>query len=251
MRFAMLLPIGVFVVMLGIVGVRLVLLARRTRQLPELALGAGLLLLAFVGLPLATLGRIPATVGTPLGHFIFAVGIFVVMVGLSLLYVFTWRVFRADSIPARIFVIAITLVLFVVAGGISYRASLGSSLPEILSLARNWSLAIMGLVALNFAWGGCESFAYYAALRRRLALGLADPVVANRFLLWGLSGAATAILCGGLALCVRAGMAIVVDAIPLSLVALTGSVASVTWFLTFFPPEAYQRLLRGRAPKQH
>jgi hypothetical protein len=54
-------------------------------------------------------------------------------------------------------------------------------------------------------------------------------------------------LCGGLAFCVQAGMIILLDSIPLNIIALTGSVASVSWFLTFFPPATYQRFLRGRA----
>jgi hypothetical protein len=36
-------------------------------------------------------------------------------------------------------------------------------------------------------------------MRRQLALGLGDPVVANRLLLWALSGFATVTLCAVLA----------------------------------------------------
>jgi hypothetical protein len=240
MRFAMLLPMGV------VVGVRLLLLARRSRQLPEIVLGSGLLIVAFAGLPLAAMGRIPATVGTPLGHTVFAVGIGFVMLGLALLYVFTWRVFRPDSRWALSFVVVAACVLAVVGFGIAYRGSQGSSLAEILPRTRGWALAIMAMVGLQFAWSAGESFLYFRSLRRRLALGLADPVVVNRFLLWGLSAAASALLCGGLALCVRVGMTILTDATPLNLIALTGSVASVSSFLTFFPPETYQRYLRRR-----
>ena len=43
------------------VGLRLLLLARRTRQLPELALGMGLTLVGLLGMPPAALGRAPHT----------------------------------------------------------------------------------------------------------------------------------------------------------------------------------------------
>ena len=35
-------------------------------------------------------------------------------------------------------------------------------------------------------WTGIESLAYSSALKRRLVLGLADPVVADRVQLWGI-----------------------------------------------------------------
>lgn len=247
MRLAMLAPIGVFVVILGVVGIRLVALSRQSRELPELALGAGLLLIAFVGMPLAALGRIPATVGSPAGHAAFAVGIVVVTLGLALLYVFNWRVFRADSWKARIFVAAAGVSLLAVGCASAWQGAQASTIEEILARTRVWSLALMELVALQFAWAATESLLYHRAMRRRLALGLADPVDVNRFLLWGLASAAGAMLCGGLALCVLAGMTLMVDPLPLNLIALTGAVCSVSWFLTFFPPEAYQRFLRRSA----
>ena len=42
------------------------------------------------------------------------------------------------------------------------------------------------LCTANLLWGAVESLRYYALMRRRLRLGLADPLVTNRFLLWGL-----------------------------------------------------------------
>ena len=43
------------------------------------------------------------------------------------------------------------------------------------------------MVVLAFAWGGFEALRYFFLLRRRQALGLADPVVTNRFLLWAIA----------------------------------------------------------------
>lgn len=247
MRFAALVPIGLFVVFLGILGVRLLLLARRTRELPEICLGFGLVFVALVGTPLAAIGRIPATVGTPLGHLVFAIGMLVVVTGLGLLFVFTWRTFRPNQAWARSLACSACLGLSVVGFGISYAGSQASEPAEILSLTRGWALGIMAMVALNFAWSGIESISYYRLYRRRLALEMADPVLVNRFFLWGVSALGAALLCAGLALCLLARLSVLTDALPVTLIAATGSVMCVSWSLTFFPPSSYQGFLRRRA----
>ena len=249
MRFAALAPIGLFVIILSILGVRLLLLARRTRELPELCLGSGLVLIAFVGTPLTVLGRTAASVGTPLGHLAFASGMMVVVVGLSLHFVFTWRTFRPTEAWARWFAGSACLGLLVVWVGISRAGSQGSDLAEILPLTRGWGIGVMAMVVLQFAWSGVESLSYYRLYRRRLALGMADPVVVNRFLLWGISALAAALLCAGLALCLLAGMVVLIDTLPVSIMAATGSVMCTSWWLTFFPPVAYQGFLRRAADR--
>jgi hypothetical protein len=45
----------------------------------------------------------------------------------------------------------------------------------------------VGMLA-PFVWAGVEGFAQYVQARRRVRLGLCDPIVCNRFLLWGLFG---------------------------------------------------------------
>ena len=42
-------------------------------------------------------------------------------------------------------------------------------------------------------WTMVESYRYYALMRRRQAIGLADPMVTNRFLLWGSASLGTAL----------------------------------------------------------
>jgi len=58
---------------------------------------------------------------------------------------------------------------------------------------------LLGLVPMS--WAGFESIRYYKMQSRRLLLGLADPIVTDRFRLWGLSMlAAGAITVFGIAL---------------------------------------------------
>ena len=49
----------IFLSVCGVIGVRLLLIPRTTRQTPELAFGAGLTLMVLVGCPFAILGAIP------------------------------------------------------------------------------------------------------------------------------------------------------------------------------------------------
>ena len=104
-----------------------------------------------------------------------------------------------------------------------------------------------------------ESFRYWLMLRRRLRLGLADPVVTNRFLLW-------AVFATGSTLNYVADLASrslywwaygTVQPVPAHLAAMVGptiivtmilgAVSAVTLFLTFFPTPAYRRWIEARS----
>jgi hypothetical protein len=90
-------------------------------------------------------------------------------------------------------------------------------------------------------------------MRRRLRLGLADPLVANRFLLWGggsvcrfvmlVLGAATPTL---LLQHISPEIWPTVVSITLILVAIAGLGVSVSYWLVFFPTRAYARLITRR-----
>ena len=73
------------------------------------------------------------------------------------------------------------------------------------------------------------------------ALGLADPVVINRFQLWAVADWTAVLLCGSVAGFLLAGRTVLLDPLALCAIALTGTVMSVAWYLTFFPPAAYLR----------
>ena len=104
-----------------------------------------------------------------------------------------------------------------------------------------------------------ESFRYWALLQRRLRIGLADPLVANRFLLWGVWAATVTLLNLSDPLarawyCAVAGTT--TELIPevarhmiVVVVALTsalGLVAAACLFLTFFPTAGYRRWVLSR-----
>jgi hypothetical protein len=116
----------------------------------------------------------------------------------------------------------------------------------MLQLALPFSLGLIGMMCVCFVWSALESTLYYHAARRRLDIGLAEPVVTNRFLLWSLGSWTTAALCGGLLLAALRGVAIVQDPRALQGVAMAGLVMSGTWYLTFFAPARYRAWLEAR-----
>jgi hypothetical protein len=117
------------------------------------------------------------------------------------------------------------------------------------------------LRVLAFAGAGLESLRYYAASKKRLRLGLSEPIVTNRFLLWGIWSITTGLLLSS-ELLARAiylvttgdaaltAQAITTVAQPLILVtvvvtAALGSVAVTLLFLTFFPTHGFRRWLEN------
>jgi hypothetical protein len=229
-----------------VVGFRLLALGRRSGQQPEQLLGLGSLLVAVIGGPIAAIGRAPALVATPLGDALLGVGLLATQLGIAHFAVFTGRVFRNDSLWATLLVVAIAGALGVEWRGLLDASAQGRTMEEILPHTRPWGIAIVATLGFVFAWTGVESLAYYAQLRRRLALGLGDPVVANRMLLWAIAGFGIAALSSVIAACMLGGMAPLRNALPLCAIGAAAVMSSASWALAFFPPASYLAALRRR-----
>jgi hypothetical protein len=247
MRGFGILSLGLMALVGVTVGFRLLALGRRTRGQPEILIGLGLLLAAVVGAPLAAAGRAPGLALTPVGSVLFACGIAATQVGIALLCVFTWLVFRRDALWATLLLVLVVGALGAEWLGILLASASGSQLEVVLPRTRPWGIAIVGTLALVFAWSGCESLAYHARLRRQLAIGLGDPVVANRMLLWAVAGFATVTLCVAIAGCMLAGLPPLRHPLPLAAIAMAALSASACWTLAFLPPAAYLARVRARA----
>lgn len=108
-------------------------------------------------------------------------------------------------------------------------------------------------------WAFAECALYHARMRRQLAIGLADPIVANRFLLWSFWTAGTAVLpISGLVLRLLARAGLVEDytvtrepglgVILFACVIFSGlAISAVSLWLSFTPPAAYKRWVTRRA----
>jgi len=166
---------GSFVLVSLLVGGRLLLLARRTREPAEAALGAAL----FFGGGLGYLLLVLAHDVLPPPH---APGALLLAnlhlhAGALLLAIGTAHIFRPGEASARAIVLAIALVL-----GVSFalRAADASRMPPAPLVF--WTSTLGSAAA--YAWSALEAGRYAARLRRRVRFGLADPAVARRIALW-------------------------------------------------------------------
>jgi len=234
---------GAFVAVSLVLGVRLLWMAARTRELPELAMGLGLLLLGGLGYPLLEIVKqahalpVEARVGL-LGA---QMGCHVV--GTTAFTFFVARVFRRGS-PLPLALTA--LVLAAILGLVALQARSPGMAAFVDAGAGPWR--VHGAVSLlPLVWGGLESARWFRMLRRRLALGLADPVVADRFRLWALgmlASASVAALSVGLEL---AGRSLSGSAAGSLVVAAGGLVSATSLWLAFVPPRSYVRRVAARA----
>lgn len=223
------------------VGIRLVRLARRTHGFPERMLGIACL--SGPGL-LAPCLVVVHALAEP--EWVVRAAAFVGQVGYALfcsvMVLFTWQCFRPDEAWARWLARASIVVVVFAAGGGMARA-LG--LAPVLELRDmdHWTYRAIGFASLlGHAWTGLESFTYYRRMRRRSALGLADPVVTNRFLLWGIGiGAAGVGSVVSLAAQLATGNAMAeMPGLMLSN-CLHGLTAAVLMWIAFLPPAAWKR----------
>ena len=128
--------------------------------------------------------------GAELRFALAAIAIAAVHAGLGCIFGFTRRVFRPDVAWLRGAAVVLALVLAVVSLGTvaAYWEGRGT-LDAMMKAGEPWAYATNGIGDVIFAWTALESFRYWNLLRRRVPLGLADPLVANRFFLWGVFGA--------------------------------------------------------------
>jgi hypothetical protein len=229
-----------------VVGIRLLVRSLRGGGVPERLLGMMLILTVGVGYP-AMIGadRSEGDVARAL----FLIANLSINLGFAFLFVFTWRVFRVGSGWALALVVvgaaslAANLAFHFVALQARSEVAMGSEVPLESALQA-------GPVAIGYGWAALESLRYYAMMRRRVRVGLADPVVCNRFLLWGLMSA-----------CAFIGVVFNFYAIiqqvnvfetPWVLLgsSATGLGQAGLMLFAFIPPRAYLRWIAGTAPTE-
>lgn len=238
----------------ALLGLHLARIAQRSHALPDRLLSTFFLLIA-IGVPPRMISVDIATrVGLTWTNFWFTTAAnFVIGGGLACLAAFTWQVFRPESARAKKaflgFVAAIAVVF--VSGATSLEAAAGSGPVAI---------AFNGLGAVALLWSFVECVLYYGTMRRRRALGMADPIVTNRFLLWSLWTGAIA-LQAILMMSLRIGLWstgagevisgghdpggswLALIGAAKGLLAVVAPAAVVSVWLSFSPPAAYRRWL--------
>jgi hypothetical protein len=238
--------IGLFVAAASLVGVRLLLLARRTGQLPELLVGVGFALIGLLGYPLAMISGFGRGTVAEVNLGMWVAGMMIMNVGLTCLYAFTARVFRSGRVWAWLTVALLSVANLGSASG-SWGA-LVSAPPEALSyqVTAAWSAAGQITSGLGFAWIGLESWLQFAMSRKRRALGLADAVVTNRFLLFVLFATSAMGMNAANSLALAAGVS-AVESVPVQAsMAVLGLAASACMYLAFLPAPVYRRWIERR-----
>lgn len=257
-----------YVVIGGVIGVRLMRLAGRSatestapRDLPEWKLGLFFLSYACVGSAfnvLAYAGWSDPALALPdlllrLCHGAF---FWFAAIGITALLAFTRQTFRPAGLLALSVAIALSALMWVTAvlAGVTEGYAV-----RVLNGPAYWlQFAVRDL---SFIWLATESLRYWAALRRRQRLGLADPLVVNRFLLIGAWGLALALLSfadpvARLVYFLETGSTtewIPEIGRPMLLIGMTSAAGFLSFsvgalFLAFFPTAGYRRWLES-APR--
>jgi hypothetical protein len=218
-----------FLVSSATIGVRLLNLARRTRGVPELALGAGFLVGCVAGYVPETI-VLSTDVLSPAGESV-VLAITQVAIRLAALsvLVFTWQVFRADEPWARVFTVAVAVALLMSWLAFPYTRIQADNARDLF-----WYdfYAVARSVAVG--WGAVESLRYYRGSLRRMRLGLVDATATRRFLMWGVGLAAMTVLMASTLLAEVFGVDPAVAGWVL-LESTAGLVGAAALWLTFFP----------------
>ena len=243
MQAVIALGFGAFFVSSLAIGLRLLWLAHRNRGLSELLIGFGILGIGPAGFALMVFAMLFGE-GRPLAALVLLAAAQLAMSGGAVsAYLFNWTVFRRDDAWAR-GLVALGAVAF--AAAFFGRFATGNYvLPMRLDL---WSELSSFDVIVCLLWGSAESLRYYGLMRRRARLGLADPVLSNRFLLWGLGIGSAGIgsLIGNVVMIARDSAMQELDGLTLSN-SLFGLASAVLMWIAFLPPAAYRRWIESRA----
>ena len=241
-EFLGLIGFGSFLAVSLTVGTRLLLQARRTRKLPELAMGLNFVVAGFIGYALLVATESLHLLPERLAGFGSFFGVSGISIGGAFVCLFTQQVFHPQGRVARV-------VLALITGWLGL-AIFGAWILHVVRPPDGFGVwmghwgAHLGLLAA-YGWSTGESLRYYALMRRRVHVGVGDPLVANRFLLWGLGTLAIV-----LATLLYVGMQLLGHyELPASLVGVSSTLVLVTaiaeW-LAFFPPRSYrERFVRA------
>lgn len=181
MEILALLGYGSFVLVSLVVGVRLLRLWLRTREVPELAI-AVTLIAGGLSYTLATAAA-TAPMSRLASALLATVAAFFSHLAAASLALALRQIFRPDVRWARALQISVTVAV-VLAFSTRLVDPLAFPPPDFVF----WPHMTTG--AFAFAWSAIECLHHRRLLMRRVRLGLAEPAPARRFLLWAVAGTA-------------------------------------------------------------
>jgi hypothetical protein len=113
---------------------------------------------------------------------------------------------------------------------------------------RSAMVVLLAVLGIAYGWTAYEGFRHHRLMLRRARVGLGDPVVANRFLLWAFAGSLQVLSDVVSAHALWSGANLVTDLGSVLATAGVGVVNSVLLVLIFLPPARYVRWLQ-RGPR--
>jgi hypothetical protein len=230
-----------------LVAVRLLRLARRTGELPELLIGLSLLGGGAIGYPGTVIGRAAVESAPDLAHRFLIAGLLGLFVSAWTISLCWYAIYHRGEAWARAVLVTTSVLLFVFL--VERLAAIAPT--YVVGVQENRAatayLCFLAVQALPFALNATTGLRYHALLRRRVPLGLADPVVANRVWLWSFTSLIVVVQYGySIALPFLSRWFDAAAVAPLVIGSLGLSIA-VFLALAFFPPAAYLRFTRARA----
>jgi hypothetical protein len=236
---------GAFVLVSLALGVKLLWLARRTRQLPEFACGLALLLMGAIGYPLLAVAQ--QATNLPVG---FRSGLLVAqmichVVANAAFCTFTRTVFRpsakwASALSAAV-VVAVTAeaAIQVATPGLAAFVTTGEGIWRYHG----------GVAIVPLLWAATESLRYGGQLARRERIGLADPVIVDRFRLWSVGMLfAASVTAVSVTLELRGTTMVNVPEGGLA-IGVLGTLSALSMWFAFLPPAAYTRWVANRGSR--
>lgn len=231
---------SLYLVTMTALGVRLVFLSRRNHAKPELWLAIAFLASGSLGASAEVIGT--RFVPDPMAAaWILGLGKLASAVGLRSYDYFVWRVFRPTERWAGALFGAIALGAGVALIGFTATGTWtsGSATP--------WFWLELAIRIASPIWLTFESLRFWVQMRRRVALGLADPLVTDRFLLWSIGALAglSMLLCSIPPNVVSTGHPLY--KLSLALLGVAGLAATASYWFAFFPPRWYRTLIARQA----
>ena len=226
------------------VGVRLLAQWGRTRELPELLLGLGVLGIGPVGFGFLLLAAVAGADEPRAPSFLAGISAVAVAAGASSKAIFNWKIYHPTSrgAAALAFAAIALLGLAVLLEGVTTGYAPDSWMKP------GWILLREAVQVAVLLWGAAEALLWWRRMRRRVRVGLGDPLVASRFLLWGVGAGMAGIgsLLGGvIALVQGRGM----NELPELTVMLSmfGMTSAISLWLAFATPEWFKRRVQADA----
>jgi hypothetical protein len=164
------------------VGVRLLAQWGRTRELPELLLGLGVLGIGPVGFGFLLLAAVAGATDPRAPSFLAGISAVAVAGGASSKAIFNWKIYHPESrgVAAIAFAAIALLAVAVLGEGLTTGYAPDSWMKP------GWILLREAVQVVVLLWGAAEALVWWERMRRRVRVGLGDALVASRFLLWGI-----------------------------------------------------------------